>query len=291
MQRLPLRISQPPMRALSAAPRLQAPRGACDTHIHIVGPQRRFPVAATIGPFHDVIYEDSTVDDALAMLDACGLDRGIYVGSALYGHRYDPMVHALTRAPDRLRGVAILDPQSTDGELALLDAAGVVGIRLSRADGAALDMRLIGRVLEHDWTIECVNNDWSGWRAQLLSIQGRVVIEHLGHIDPDAGFDAPTFRFLLEALDTGRVWVKLSARTSRQHAPPFGDLLPYVQRLIAHAPERMLYGSDWPHLLFFDQPMVDDAALLDMMLEWAPDESVRNRILVDNAAAAYRWPV
>jgi predicted TIM-barrel fold metal-dependent hydrolase len=200
------------------------------------------------------------------------------------------MVHALTRAPDRMRGVTILDPESTDGELSLLDRAGVVGIRLSHADGPTLDMRTIGRALDLDWTIECVTHDWSHWRDQLLAVKGRIVIEHMGHLDPRGGFDAPTFRFLLEALDRGNVWVKLSARASRDFDLPFQDILPYARKLVEHAPERILYGSDWPHLLYFDRPMVDDVDLLDLMLAWAPDEATRNRIMVDNPAHAYRWP-
>ena len=141
------------------------------------------------------------------------------------------------------------------------------------------------------WCINYVTQDWPKWREAVLATPGRFVIEHMGELDPSAGFDTPTFRFLLECLDTGRCWVKLSARISHEDDFPFADLLPYVHRLIDYAPTRMLWGSDWPHPVYFGRPMVDDVKLLDMMLEWAPDEKVRHRILVENAAEAYDWPL
>jgi 2-pyrone-4,6-dicarboxylate lactonase len=292
-QRLPVRISPSPIRDYPLAPRFNVPRGACDTHIHIFGPQKRYPLRTDriSGPFRDVIFEDATVEDATRLLDACGLDRAIFVGTMLYGDRYDPMVHALTRLPDRLRGVAIIDPVMTDGELELLDRAGVVGIRVSHAFSPTIDERTVSRATELGWAINYVTQDWSAWREQVLGTPGRFVIEHMGEFDPTAGYDSDTFRFLLECLDTGRCWIKLSARMSHHDDFPFSDILPCVHKLIEHAPDRILYGSDWPHPVYFGRPMVDDVKLLDMMVDWAPDEAIRNRILVDNPAEAYGWPL
>lgn len=293
LQRLPYRISPPPVRHYPDPPKLVFPPGACDTHIHIFGPQAKFPLSAAKinGPFSDVIYEDALLDDALAMLDACGIDRAIFVGTMLYGYRYDPMVHALTSAPDRLRGVAILDPDTTDGELELLDKAGVVGIRVSAAFESGLDERTMRRATDMNWTLEALTQDWESWREALFRADGRIVIEHMGEMDPSAGIDGKTWKFLLEALDRGNIWVKLSARVSHQQTFPFDDLLPFARKLIEHAPERILYGSDWPHPVYFGRPMVNDVSLADMMLDWAPDEKTRNRIMIENAAEAYDWPL
>ncbi len=293
VQRLPIRISPPPLREYPDAPQFKAPSGACDTHIHVLGPQKRYALSAAriTGPFSDVIYEDSTVEDAVKLLDACGLDRGIYVGSMLYGDRYDQMVNALTRLPDRLRGVAFIDPQMTDRELGVLDSVGVVGVRISHAFEKNINQRTVERCTELGWAINYITQDWSTWRDQILATPGRFVIEHMGQVDPSADFDSPTFRFLLECLDTGRCWVKLSARMSHEIDFPFSDLLPFVHQLIEYAPSRILYGSDWPHPVYFGRPMVDDIKLLDLMLDWAPDEAIRNRILVDNPAEAYGWPL
>jgi predicted TIM-barrel fold metal-dependent hydrolase len=201
------------------------------------------------------------------------------------------MVNALTRLPDRLRGVAFIDPAMTDRELELLDSAGVVGVRISHAYEKEINQRTVDRCSELGWAMNYVTQDWGNWRNQVLETPGRFVIEHMGELDPSAGFDSETFRFLLECLDTGRGWIKLSARMSHHDDFPFSDLLPYVHKLIEYAPDRILYGSDWPHPVYFGRPMVDDVKLVNLMQEWAPDESIRNQILVDNPAEAYGWPL
>lgn len=292
-RRLPFRVSPPPLRTYPNKAKVSFPAGACDCHVHVLGPQTRFPFRPDRiqGPFADVVYEDSTVEDLERLLDAMGLDRAIYVGSMLYGDRYDPMIHALTRMPDRLRGVAIIDPSMTDRELELLKSAGVVGVRISRAYDPVIDPRTIARAAELEWCPNYVTQDWPAWRDQVLATPGRFVIEHMGELDPSAGLETETFRFLLECLDTGRCWVKLSARMSHEDTVPFSDLLPAVHKLIDYAPTRILWGSDWPHPVYFGRPMVDDVLLLDLMLEWATDEAVRNRIMVDNPAEAYAWPL
>jgi 2-pyrone-4,6-dicarboxylate lactonase len=292
-QRLAYRISPPPIRDFPEGPVFDVPPNACDTHIHIFGPQKRFPLSAARinGPFSDVIYEDAIVEDAMEMLDACKVDRAIFVGTMLYGDRYDPMVHALTKVPDRLRGVAIIDPAMTDGELKLLDDAGVVGIRVSKAFSPQIDDTMVARACALGWTINYVTQDWAAWGPQVLATAGKFIIEHMGEWDPSAGVESETFQFLLRAIDTGRCWVKLSARMSHQDDFPFDDLLPGVRKLIEYAPNRILYGSDWPHPVYFGRPMVNDVSLLNMMADWVPDEKTRNMILVDNPAEAYSWPL
>lgn len=292
-QRLPYRISPPPLREYPNRPSFSVPAGACDTHVHVFGPQKRFELSTRgiSGPFSDVIFEDSTVEDLDALLAAMNVDRAIFVGSMLYGVRYDSMLHVLTQRPDTLRGVAIIDPAMTDKELELLKAGGVAGIRISKAFTPQIDPGTVARATDLGWCINYVTQDWPSWREQVLGTPGRFVIEHMGELDPSAGIDQPTMRFLFECLDTGRGWVKLSARMSHQDDLPFDDLLPYVRKLVEYAPNRILWGSDWPHPVYFGRPMVDDVKLLDLMLDWAPDEATRKRILVDNPAEAYDWPL
>lgn len=292
-QRLAYRISPPPVREYPTSPKFMVPPGACDTHVHVFGPQKRFDLDTrnVSGPFQDVIFEDSTVEDLDKLMAAMSISRSIFVGTMLYGIRYDGMLHVLTQRPDTMRGVAIIDEAMTDKELELLKAGGVAGIRLSHAFAKHINPRTVERSTDLGWCINYITQDWPSWREQVLATPGRFVIEHMGELDPSAGLDQPTMRFLLECLDTGRGWVKLSARMSHQDNFPFDDLLPYVHRLIEHAPNRVLWGSDWPHPVYFGRPMVDDVALLDMMLDWAPDEATRNLILVDNPAEAYDWPL
>lgn len=110
------------------------------------------------------------------------------------------------------------------------------------------------------------------------------------------GIDSATFKFLLECVDTGRCWVKLSPRPSKQDTFafsdmlfPFSDMLPVIRELVARAPDRLLWGSDWPHPQYW-RPMPSDSDLLDMMLDWVPDEKIRNRIFVDNSIEAFGFP-
>ena len=292
-QRLPYRISPPPLRAYPTQPSFALPKGACDTHVHVFGPQKRFKLDASgiTGPFSDVIYEDSTVEDLDALLTAMRVDRAIFVGSMLYGVRYDSMLHVLTQRPDTMRGVMLIDEAMTDKELELLKVGGVAGIRIPHQFTKKISARTVARATQLGWCVNYITQDWTPWRDAVLATPGRFVIEHMGQIDPSGDIDQPTMRFLFECLDTGRGWVKLSARMSHQEDFPFDDLLPFVRKLVEHAPERILWGSDWPHPVYFGRPMVDDVKLLNMLEQWAPDEAVRNRILVDNPAEAYDWPL
>ena len=113
--------------------------------------------------------------------------------------------------------------------------------------------------------------------------------EHMGGVDPSKGIDGEGFKFVLECLDTGRCWVKLSPRISKQDNFPFSDTDPLVKKLVQHAPNRLLWGSDWPHPQYF-KPMPNDVALLDMMLDWVPDEKARKLIFVDNPAELFGFP-
>ena len=112
------------------------------------------------------------------------------------------------------------------------------------------------------------------WKQPILNSPGRFVLEHMGGVDPAKGIDGDGFKFVLECLDTGRCWVKLSPRISKQENFPFSDTDPLVKKLVEHAPTRLLWGSDWPHPQYF-KPMPNDVALLDMMLDWVPDEGLQ----------------
>jgi 2-pyrone-4,6-dicarboxylate lactonase len=143
-----------------------------------------------------------------------------------------------------------------------------------------------------------------GWHVQFLldvedhpdldivlgNFPTEVVIDHMGRPDPARGVNAPGFQALIRLLKSGRGWAKLSApyRTSRME-PPYDDMTPFARALVAAAPERLVWGSDWPHVNMDGRGMPNDGDLLDMMLEWCPDEAVRNRILADNAKALYSF--
>lgn len=275
-------VKSPPPDRNTRKPRVSLPPGACDTHFHLFGPQKRFP----LDPGRRLEVEDCTLDDLIAMHDALGVTRGLIVQSFQHGFAYEYLLHALLRHPNRFRGCFIPAPDITDGEIAVLAKAGVVAVRFGFKSSAIIDESMRERCREHGIQPHYLlhgEKEIEAWRSQILGTNGRFVIEHMGYPHVENGLDDPCFRFLLECLDTGRCWVKLSPRCSAQATVPFSDVLPFVQELVRRAPNRLMWGSDWPHPNYFN-PMPNDADLLDMMLEWAPDEAVRNDIMINNPA-------
>jgi 2-pyrone-4,6-dicarboxylate lactonase len=271
-------------------PRLKLPPGACDTHFHFIGPQRLFPLKPD-HIFSHLQFEDTPIEDWLKLQDALGLSRGLHVQSMMYEHNYQIALHAQCRFPDRLRAVVTPWSRITDGELEILTEAGVVGYRIAHRLTNAIDARLVARAHEHGWSMHYLvkPDEQEQWKPQILKSPGKFVLEHMGGVDPVKGVDGEGFKFVLACLDTGRCWVKLSPRVSNQQTFPFSDTDPLVKKLVAYAPTRLLWGSDWPHPQYF-KPMPNDVALLDMMLDWVPDEATRQRIFVDNPAEIFGFP-
>jgi 2-pyrone-4,6-dicarboxylate lactonase len=278
-------VKSPPPDRNTRQPRLKLPLGACDTHFHIFGPQSRFPLS----PGRRLEVEDCTIDDLIAMHDALGITRGLIVQSFQHGFSYEYMLHALCREPNRFRGCIIPAPDITDRELKVLVDAGVVATRFGFKSAKSIDRRLLERCrgfgLQPHYLVHG-EAEIAAWRQQILATPGRFVIEHMGYPQVERGLDDPCFRFTLECIDTGRCWVKLSPRCSAQPTIPFDDVLPFVHALVERAPERLLWGSDWPHPNYFN-PMPNDADLLDLVLAWAPQEAARRRIMIDNPAELF----
>jgi 2-pyrone-4,6-dicarboxylate lactonase len=268
-------------------PKLKLPPGACDTHFHFIGPQKQFPLKPN-HVFSHLEFEDTPIEDWLTMQAALGLSRGLHVQSMMYESNYEIALHAQCRFPDRLRGVVVPWTGITDRELDILTKAGVVGYRVAWRLEKAIDQSLVARVHEHGWGIHYLvkSEEQEDWKPLILKSPGKFVLEHMGGVDPAKGIDGAGFKFVLQCLDTGRCWVKLSPRISKQDNFPFSDTDPLVKKLVQHTPTRLLWGSDWPHPQYF-KPMPNDVRLLDMMLDWVPDEGIRKLIFVDNPAEAF----
>ena len=278
-------VKSPPPDRNTRSPRLKLPPGACDTHFHIFGPQSRFPLS----PGRRLEVEDCTVDDLIATHDKLGITRGLIVQSFQHGFSYEYMLHALSRAPDRFRGCVIPAPDITDRELQILADAGVVAVRFGFKSARSIEPRMLDRCqsfgLQPHYLVHG-EAEIAAWREQILATPERFVIEHMGYPQVERGLNDPCFAFVRECLDTGRCWVKLSPRCSAQPTVPFADVLPFVHELVRLAPDRLLWGSDWPHPNYFN-PMPNDADLLDLMLDWAPNEADRRKMLVENPAELY----
>lgn len=273
-------------------PKLKLPPGACDTHFHFIGPQKLWPMKPN-HTFSHLEFEDTPLSDWLKLQDALGLQRGLHVQSMMYENNYEIVLHHQCKLPDRLRSVVIPDPSITDKELEILTQNGVVGYRITDRLVKKIDDHrdLIARCHEHGWSMHYLfrNGAPDDWKRVIMNSPGRFVIEHMGNPRVELGPDSDDFKFVQECLDTGRCWLKLSPRFSKQETFPFSDVMPFIRRLVERWPTRLLWGSDWPHPQYF-RPMPNDVDLLDMMLDWVPDEKTRNMIFVDNPAEIFGFP-
>jgi D-galactarolactone isomerase len=200
---------------------------------------------------------------------------------------------ALAQLGPQARGVAVVQPDVTDAELKRMADGGVCGIRFTQFDpttaATTRDMiePLAKRVERLGWHVQIhLRSDQIVDAADMLQrLPGTVVFDHLGRLT--GGVNDPAMAVIRRMLDRGRTWMKLSGAYMFGAPPAYAQALPIARVYIAAAPERMVWGSDWPHPTEAKKP--DDAALLDLVAEWAADEKLRKRILVDNPAELYRF--
>jgi D-galactarolactone isomerase len=266
------------------------PDGACDCHVHVFGPFDRFPLSAR----RSYTPPPAPLSELIARMDAATIARAVIVQPSAYGTDNRCTLEGMAAlGPDIARGIAVVDTSVDDAELERLRGAGIRGIRFLMLPGGALPWSMLdelaARVQHVGWHVQLQMDGrlLPEREAQILRWPGRIVIDHNGKFLEPVETTHAGFRCLLRLLDTGRVWVKLSApyETSRSGPSRYEDVGRIARALVAAAPERMLWASNWPHPGFTGQP--DDAALLDLLLDWAPDDATRRRILVDNPAEVY----
>jgi predicted TIM-barrel fold metal-dependent hydrolase len=280
-----------PNSAGTSIPRYKAPPNACDAHIHIYDP--RFPMA---WPKLRAVT-DASVAEYRLLQKRNGTARVIVVQPAAYGTDNSVTVDAVEQLGiANARGVAVLHPSVTDERLRALDAGGIRGLRFSqhepRTAVTSPDMiePLARRIHDLGWHVQLhLRGEQIVEMAELIGrLPGKVVIDHMGRLPQPQGTRNPGFGALRGLLDTGRVWVKLSgAYLDTKVGPPrYADIKAVAVALIEHAPERCVWGSDWPHPT---EPHTkpDDAILFDLLQEWALDEPTRHKILVKNPAELY----
>ena len=271
-------------------PGWQLPPRAVDTHIHLFGPASRFP----FDPRSKYTSADALPETYLALQDTLGLARAVLVSGGGYGSSTAHLESVLARFPDRFKGVALLPEDITRVHLTRLDRLGVRGARfVSQAHGGsvpALSTRLARRIAELGWHVHFYphGTDLLEYADPLLALPNDIVIDHFACVPAEGGTGQPAFQRLLHMLDTGRVWVKLSGpmRCTRDD-PPYSALTPFARMLASHAPERLVWGTDWPHVNMNGRAMPNDGALVDLLAEWIPDVKLRQRILVTNPEQLY----
>ncbi len=270
-------------------PRVAFPRGACDCHAHIFGPQQKFPFA----PTHGYVPPEASIESYVKMLRTIGCERAVIVQPSVYATDNRCTVDALRSGKFAFRGVAVIDDKTSDSQLEDMHGAGVRGIRLnlkSKGSTAVLDSasRLAERIKNRGWHLQFFLDvrEMPQIDELLVKLPVDVVIDHFGHIAAADGVAAPGFQTLLRLAQHERCWFKLIGpyRISRQ-PPLFRDVMPFVRALLDRAPDRCVWGTDWPHPNA--EYMPNDGDLADMVGEWMPDEVLRTRVLVDNPARLY----
>lgn len=279
-------------------PDFKAPQSACDSHFHVFGPAERYPYSP------DLRYKPpfAPLDDFLALSRRMGFERYVFVQPSAYGRDNTCMLDAMRVVGEQCRGIVDIDENVPDAELDRLNRAGVRGVRVnvnpikppepgySKTMLARIE-RLDRRCAEIGWMLDFLT---PGWLTQeLLPVMGKLksvfTIAHMGMFLARDGVTQPGFQQLLELLrhGEGRCWIKLTGVYRMSTAPGFADARPLAQALIETAPDRIIWGSDYPHLSFADK--VGSVELFNLLGQWGPDEATRRRILADNPRQLFRF--
>ena len=266
------------------------PPKACDAHCHVFGPAHRFPFA----PNRSYTPPDAGLEDFEALQRRLGLSRAVLVQASCHGTDNAALVDALERGGGRYAGVAMVDDSFGLDDLRRLQDAGVRGARfnfvkhLGGGDAASFE-RIAERVAPLGWhmVVHADAEDLPTLAGLLRRLPCPFVIDHMGRVRAGDGMRQAPFQALLELMADERAWVKVcgAERVTADGRPPYDDVVPYARALIAAAPDRVLWGTDWPHPNVRHMP--DDGDLVDLLAEFAPAESVRIRILVANPERLY----
>jgi len=274
-----------------STPKIKPPPKACDTQFHVFGPAAMFRFR------DDRKYDppDATVEDAMRMHELIGIARGVIVHPSIHGLDMRPTLYALEKARGRYRGVAVINDTIAEAELERMHVAGIRGIRFNfvRFLGGPPDMKVFERALDKvaplGWhlVVHVDGNDLMEHAAMLRKLSMPLIIDHMGHVDVTAGFDQKPFRLMLDMMKDGNTFVKIATGDRESKTGyPWDDVVPYGARVVETAPERVIWGTDWPHPQY-KGPMPDEGKQFELFCRMAPDEKAREQILVKNPETLY----
>ena len=284
------------------------PKGACDCHVHVFPDPAKFPF------WSGRVYTPpvATADDLLALQHALHMDRVVIVTPSVYGTDNAATLDGIKAlGPQRARGVAVIGASTTPAELDAMDKAGIRGIRVNLENGGVTDPAVAGQRLEaavgwikgRPWHIQIYArlSIIAALKPQLAALPVPVVFDHFAGAKARLGVVQPGFDAVIELVHSGKAYIKISGAYRISDQPPaYADVAPLAKALVAANPERIVWGSDWPHPdpdsaahrkpTDITQPMVvDDGRVLNLLPEWVPDAAVRRAILVDNPARLYQF--
>ncbi|HTJ92841.1 MAG TPA: amidohydrolase family protein [Pararobbsia sp.] len=284
-----LPLCMPPPDAQPRSSAFVMPAHAVDTHAHVIGMPPRYSWV----PNRAYTPREATADAYLAMLDSVGVAFGVLVQVSVHGQDNSLLLETLSAHSERLRGVVVPSLGLVDADYQAMNDAGTVGMRINVMHAGG------GISLSQLDECDALARDW-GWHIQLLldarelptlaprlsKLHSTIVIDHMGHLPTREGVRSPGFQQLIGLVRDG-AWVKLSGAYRLSDAtPPYRDTHDFAQALVDAAPQRCVWGSDWPHVaLSGTMPTV--AQLLDTLALWVPDTPTRNAILTTNAHALY----
>ncbi len=277
----------------ASAPSFQMPAGACDCHVHVLGPYAHYPLAA------DRAYTapEAALPVMCDMLRVMGLQRAVIAHVSAHGTEYRVTLDAIGSLGDDPRGTIMLLPTMTDADLRQFDQQGIRGVRLSHAFGYDVTEDTLRnaarRIAPYGWHIAI----WPSGLDELKLIARvgetlpvSVVLDHLANHcwDSKRGLDQEGFSLLVSLLASGRTWLKLSAMyRASPNRFPWPELIPFGEKLVAEVPERLLWASDWPHVGVWNDNMPQSHELLDWLPLIGCDRAALQRILVDNPVKLY----
>ena len=282
----------PPI-AATRPPKIASPAGACDTHFHIFGPVNQFPFAEK----RSYTPEDAPLEKLLKMLDTLGMARGVVVQGHPYATDNSVVLDALKREPKRLRGTAIVKPDTGRDELKRMADAGIKALRFhhmphgvgfsplgmqsfEKLAPAMADLGLHAQFMMDANALDSALPFFRNWKLP-------IVLDHMGNVDGKLGASQPGVQHMCRLLAAGKIWVKVSGcyRVSTQY-PDYADARAIHEALVRANPEQILWGTDWPHPRL-EKDMPEDGHLLDLFNAWTPDAGLRKKILVENPARLY----
>ena len=273
-------------------PRFTPPAGAIDAHCHVFGPRAQFPFSAKA----KYLPEDASPDMLFALRDRLGFSRNVIVQASCHGADNAATLDAIARSNGKARGVAVVDPAIADAELERLHAGGIRGVRFNflkrLVDDAPKDkfIEIARRIKRFGWHVVVYFEAdlLEELRPFLAAIPTTIVIDHMGRPDVaqgPGGADMHAFRALLKSRDD--IWTKVTCPDRLDaKGPPWDDFAAAVRPLVADYPDRVLWGTDWPHPNMQDS-VPDDGALVDMIPRIAPTSELQQKLLVDNPARLY----
>jgi predicted TIM-barrel fold metal-dependent hydrolase len=280
----------PPPDPNPVKPKYTPPPRACDGHCHIFGPASRFPYA----PDRRYTPQDAGRETLAALHRHLGLERAILVQASCHGTDNRAMLDAMQWSKGAWRGVAMVTKEISDLELMALHQAGVRGVRFNFVAhlGGAPDLKNVQAVIAHvtplGWHIQLHLDaeDIETYRDFLKSLRVPFIIDHMGRVEARHGLDQKPFRQLLELMKNELAWIKVSGpERISSTGKPFHDAMPFARALIAAAPDRVLWGTDFPHPNVKWMP--NDGELVDLFAATVTDDATRRKILVDNPERLY----